>query len=270
MSLWAWLCTVASGAADWAKNAKDVVSALSGIREYFRRAAPKVLILGPGGVGKTTLAQLLVDEPTAGGHYEESLGTETHENTKIFAGAITVLPGQRHRRDSVWTPHLRDITNGKYDGVIIVGSYGYHAVSIDVRQLLGDDLASLEDFFDKQRKDELSVVELITTAVTNRIKPIWCLVLVTKEDLWYSRRDDVRQWLDSTAFKRLRKAVSSITGSRYETCLTCLEISNIATERGDVLASHDVAYDERSRTKAAGRMADMIVALLKHGAQHGK
>src|SRR5437868_181225 len=83
-----------------------------------------ILIIGPGGTGKTTLARLLsgrydwlTDSPW---EYRESAGVEVFplpDDPKI---QLVVPPGQHHRRPSGWADVEADLAAGKYRGVILL------------------------------------------------------------------------------------------------------------------------------------------------------
>ncbi len=122
----------------WAWENKEWVAArLAEIRRWLfppttDKSTSSILIIGPGGVGKSTLARMLSGEYGSlleiPGAYEESLGLERfrlEDNPKV---ELVVPPGQRHRRDATWSELERSISAGGYRGIIVTGSYGYHSL----------------------------------------------------------------------------------------------------------------------------------------------
>ncbi|MGE0610000.1 MAG: GTPase domain-containing protein, partial [Pirellulales bacterium] len=123
---------IASFVGGWlSKKALD-----AGFREvvrWWRQPGQRsVLILGPGGVGKTTLGQFLstpmqaVDERR--GEYIETISIETFPLSDYKNVEIVVPPGLDHRLAASWAQIAGDIRSGKYRGIVVVAADGHHAL----------------------------------------------------------------------------------------------------------------------------------------------
>jgi len=89
-----------------AKKAFDL--GWSKIGNWLNRPDPrKILILGPSGVGKTTMGELLsCPEQSPDGKYDESISVEQFQLKDDKNVQIVVLPGQPHRVAANWTKAL--------------------------------------------------------------------------------------------------------------------------------------------------------------------
>ena len=159
---------------------------------------PGILIIGPGGTGKTTLAKLLsgelstriFEEPWK---YEESISEERYTLLDDPGVEVVVPPGQSHRREATWTDIRTDLTAGKFRGVVLVVANGYHAVTAaggyKLHELYrGNRDQFVTDFIARQRGDELRVLQFLQPALESAGAKVWLLVVVTKQDLWWPDR----------------------------------------------------------------------------------
>ena len=144
----------AGAAAGWAWRRRDeIAESLAKLYSWFRggkknkagtpdaHAAENedgaILIIGSGGVGKTTLAKFLSGEydliHNPPGEYVESIETESfsfpgEDEADKLSARIVVPPGQEHRRPVEWVDLYRGISSGQFRGVILLNSYGYHSL----------------------------------------------------------------------------------------------------------------------------------------------
>jgi hypothetical protein len=94
-------------ALNWAWDKRDeILDYLGKIRSWFRSDSERgILIIGSGGVGKSTLARILsgdfdwlLDEPW---RYDESLGIEEFALKDDPKTNIVVPPGQKNRHETM-------------------------------------------------------------------------------------------------------------------------------------------------------------------------
>lgn len=167
---------------------------------------PGVLVLGPGGVGKSTFGRImsgqftpLFDDP---GAYDESIDVETYEWDRESPTEISVPPGQSHRRDATWGEKLAKLAQGKFRGMILLSAYGYHNHEIGPmtsykthRLFRGNKEAFLEAFLQDRRNEELQILRELAPKVSPPASgKFWMLSLVTKQDLWWNDRADAESF----------------------------------------------------------------------------
>ena len=236
------------------------------------QSASSILIIGPGGVGKSTFARMLsgqyefpLDIPDA---YEESLGLERFTLEDDPSVELVVPPGQRHRRDATWTDLERTICTGGYRGVILTSSYGYHSLGqISYRHhrlYQGDDAAFLANFLHESRVDEINVLRRLIPHLRANASKCWILTLVTKQDLWWDQYATAENDYRVGEYGQLLNGLIQDIGSnnlRHEFVFSSLVISNFTTGIGELLASTVSGYDQNLQAKSLRRLWETIDAL---------
>ena len=235
---------------------------------------PTILIIGPGGVGKSTFAQMLSGQHDSlleiPGPYQESLGLERYVLDDDQTVELIVPPGQRHRRDATWTDLEKTISAGGYRGIIVTGSYGYHSlgeISYKHHRLYqNDDAAFLSAFLRECRTDEINVLRRLAPHMRSNSRRSWILTLVTKQDLWWSEHAAVESHYRSAEYGELVNEVIQSVGKnnvRHEFVFSSLVISNFTTGVGELLASTVAGYDQNLQATSLRRLWETVYALKR-------
>ncbi len=263
---------------EWAWDNREWIAAkLAELRRWLfasKEGQPTscILLIGPGGVGKTTFARMLsgqydfpIDIP---GVYEESIGLERFALEDDPNVEVVVPPGQRHRRDATWGALERSISTGGFRGIILTGSYGYHSLGQisykNHRLYQGDKAAFLADFLRVSREDEVKVLERLLPHLRVGDHKCWLITLVTKQDLWWDQRATVESaYRDGEYGRLLDKLIQDVGGKnlRHEFVFSSLVISNFTTGVGELLANTVSGYDQNLQAGSLRRLWETIGAL---------
>lgn len=240
-----------------------------------------VLIIGPGGVGKTTLGQFLSgqEDQAASGSYVESVGTEEFQIADNLSVQLVIPPGQAHRRKATWDQRLEEVADGKFRGVILIHAYGHHALgdfSYKNHKLYDPEKgfdAFVTDYLSQCLKAEEQILKIVCDAVRRCSAPIWVLTLVTKQDLWWDERDDVEKYYTEGKYG---KVVKECLGSkseklfRHETATASLVIRNLITGRDEIVKKTVAGYDAPLQEKSFEKLLQVFDGLMQWEEEHGE
>ena len=254
------------------------------ICKWFNEDNPRgILIIGPGGVGKSTLAHFLSGSGQysgdSKGDYIESISTETFKLSNDDKVQLIVLPGQAHRRVATWDSELSGVRLGKFRGVILVLAYGNHTIgdiSLGNHRLYNANEGT-DAFVQKYGKEclklEIEVLKIVSEAINTCDKPIWLMTLVTKQDLWWEQRDAVQKHYSEGKFADITKNCvgnKSERQFRHESAFVSLTTRNLMMGQNELLKKTVAGYDAPLQEKSFDRLEQVLNGLMKWEAKHGK
>ncbi len=267
-----WLPTVT-----WAwDNRKEILPRLKDLYGWFRSKDSGILILGEGGTGKSTLGRILAGEfdwlLDAPGRYEQDIGVRRYTLEGSPKVEIVVLPGQERYRAVTWDDLLKDVTGGKYRGIILLGAYGYHSfgeVSYKEHKLHRDTKKQfLEAYLPDRRAEEIKVLERLASPLRLLHGKCWLLTVVAKQDLWWPERQEVEDHYREGEYGAKIRALLEGHDSRkvrHEFAFTSLVISNFVTDKGELLRKNAAGYDQKLHVESLRRILETIDALRNWG-----
>ena len=243
----------------------------------------KILIIGPGGVGKTTLACFLAGAPDPSStqfvtEYIESINVESYDIDGEPKGQLVVLPGQPERMDATWPQLLDAVKAGEFRGIVLVLAYGHHSIgdfSYKNHKLYSKE-EGLEGFVEKYlefcRKDEERILEKLCDSIRQCESQIWLISLVTKQDLWWDDRDAVESHYSTGKYRNI---ISKCMGGkathefRHEPVYTSLVIRNLMTGRNETLKSTIAGYDQSHQRQSLEKLLHTFEGLMAWEKKNG-
>ncbi len=230
-----------------------------------------VLILGPGGVGKTTLGRFLSGEDLPYGQYQESIDVERYDIEGSSGVEVVVPPGQEARRAATWTNLLQDVVAGNIRGIVLVVSNGYNSLGIGYKQTkVYQELEAptVEEFLaaytEWRRREEITILKELSDCVKLATAPMWLLTIITKQDLWWPQREDAEEHYRNGPYGRaIDKLVQAKDGAsfRHELAFASLRISNFQTKEGELLCTNTAGYDEERQFESVKALFNAFESL---------
>ena len=256
----------------WLWTNKKIVGDVT--KWIFRRPKRGLLIMGAGGVGKSTVGKLLKGEfdkaAKIPGVYEESLELETYSLKDDSRVSVIVAPGQDRHRDSTWQELEAGISSDKYRGLILVNSFGYHSLGEisykTLPQYQGNDKQFLADYLENRRQEELIVLRRLIPHIAATRRKFWLFNIVTKADLWWPSHQVVRDHYETGDFRRIiAEGITKLgtTHFRQENAFGSLVIANFKTGRNELLAKTAPGYDQQLQRDFVERFWKALTALKR-------
>jgi nucleoside phosphorylase len=243
--------------------------------------ASRILILGSGGVGKTTLGAFLSGKEdrspfAAPPAYNESVTIERYALNEVGGpeAMILVPPGQPHRRVANWEELYNSLCEGHFHGIIFLVAYGYHSVGqarwneLPLAKTLKRKTltAFMKVYLERQREEELNVLKEMSSHIRACKTKLWLMTLVGKEDLWYPDRTKVEEHYRTGAYGTLICKLEQAKGSKlfkHELVLASLVIHNFTSSVGETLARNQAGYDRVLQVKSLRRLVEVFDSLRR-------
>jgi energy-coupling factor transporter ATP-binding protein EcfA2 len=251
-------------------HSKEITQTWTKIKYYLRHGKLSVLVIGAGGVGKSTLTQFLskpIDKVTPK-KYDESLHIETVKFPGGVMAELIAAPGQS-RHHAGWDELFDDLKKeNRPFGIINVASYGYHSTNLDLKgfRLANESTAQATlRYLGECRNKELEIVSDLVSRLAKHKVPFWMLTLITKQDLWWAERKNVEKlYLEGgydLAIKKIENGHSA-TGFRHEYFSVALHSQNFLDGAGSLIQATAQGYDDEVKFANQAKLLKIILGFV--------
>lgn len=189
------------------ENHDKYMDYLKDLINRVRYGAKEVFIFGTFGTGKTTLSDLLEGTVEIGKVTGEYIPSPTEELSVLaerrFSKVLT-MPGQENRRSKSWGKAINQIKNAQNALIIDVVCFGYQstaATSLESIPTLANGVTpeSLSKYLGERRQEEIASVKYLVDSLGYIDNEVDFVTLVTKQDLWWNDRDQVKKHYSKTS-----------------------------------------------------------------------
>lgn len=239
--------------------------------DRIRNGTQIVLVLGPGGVGKTTLGRFVEDpdRKIVPQPYNESFGIEKVDVPGASAAQVMTAPGQERRLEASWDEIMAAVEKHKRIGLINVVANGFHSTSLNIQDLRKDIETSTQTktrYFHECREKELNQLREIELKFKKINKPLWMVTLVTKQDLWWADKSNVRKHYENAEYSEILKRISdqhTASNFRHEFFSVAFYAQNLLLPGEEPLVETTKGYDDSLKFAHQYRFMELLDQLTQ-------
>jgi hypothetical protein len=253
---------------------KQIAEYIEKIGYRLKHGKEKIIVLGAGGVGKTTLGKVLAGQDLiAGEKYQDSANTEVFSYEGKIYGTVVVAPGQERRRAYTW-PELRiQISRGEVLGVIFVVAGGLNSlreIEPEEHEVYKQGMTIpqfLETYREHNLRNELRILrEELFSCVSDCPNRIFFLTVILKEDLWRPEQKSVRELYSKGEFAMAIADLVAKRGAKdfaYDIVSASLLIENLVTKKGTILATTAPGFDANEQIESVTNLLRVISEFMQ-------
>jgi hypothetical protein len=127
----------------------------------------------------------------------------------------------------------------------------------------GDKSSFLASYLDDRRAEEVKVLSRLAPFIARTPNKLWVLNLITKQDLWWPSREDVKSHYVSGPYGSVLSAATAPLGTdvRTEFVFGSLVTDNFKTGRNEELAKVASGYQQQAQVDSIKQLWTTLRAL---------
>ncbi|GAB4463953.1 MAG: hypothetical protein OHK0029_33420 [Armatimonadaceae bacterium] len=113
----------------------------------------------------------------------------------------------------------------------------------------------------EQRQREIEIIEGLADHLRNTTFPLKMLTLVTKQDLWWGQRDQVREFYEQGEYATFIERIQQVKGQQnfvHEFAYVSLTLQNLRTHDGKEIALTTAGYDDLDRFENLEKVTQIV------------
>jgi len=213
----------------------------------------KIMVIGAGGAGKTSFCEFFSPQHSVRFDYDMSRKVESYN---LDIGKLDNYPGQEERLNEKWNDIFKKINQDYYCGIIYVTAYGFHNLTTSVktyekRQRFTFDK---EVYLNERRSVEIELLKKLIQGLKQSRKDIWMLSLTTKQDLWFSDREEVYNFYrhEGGEYKSAIDEIKDHHGNKFSHEYAFLSVISrkFVDSEDNIIQTFSENYDDKNREKS--------------------
>lgn len=127
---------------------------------------------------------------------------------------------------------------------------------------------AMVEYENLRRADEINKLKLLLSGLLAVSEPMWMVTLVNKQDLWWDRRVQVRDYYSNGEYSELVDEFRAKMGAKafqHEIVPASLQINNLVTPANELLANTVAGYDSNTHLSHLQTLYSKIDELVSAG-----
>ncbi len=190
---------------------------LESLSKYLKTSF-NIIVFGIASTGKTTMGRFIEGKLT----FRDLSTTQRSINIEFFNFQesknrkvnFIIMPGEERHEQTNISKLQETIAEKKTFGLINVVSYGYQFPKEMSHKNIIPEGKTLEDYLEKRREMEIESINKLLPYIKSANNLSWMITLVTKQDLWWDKRNRVKDHYQNGDYSRVVTKLQEYFGNQ--------------------------------------------------------